>query len=131
MTTSHVSPIPMACNLEALTADERAQRAALAYRLRVSTQEVVETETGYTLRLPAEPSACQEAFALALLERRCCPFLRLEIILEPGCGPVWLSLGGGPGVKAFLAASGLVREPGAEAQKHAVHAQQSAFCTET
>ena len=115
MMTSHVAPIPIACNLNALTADERARRAALAHRLRVATQAVIETETGYTLRLPEEPSAYHEALELALLERRCCPFLRLEIILEPGRGPVWLTLGGSPGVKAFLAASGLVRGMGAEA----------------
>jgi hypothetical protein len=115
MMTSNVSPISIACNLNALTADERARRATLAHRLRVATQEVVETETGYTLRLPEESSAYQEAFELVLLERRCCPFLRLEITLEPGRGPVWLTLGGSPEVKAFLAASGLVSGTGAEA----------------
>ena len=115
MTTSSVSPIPIACNLDALTADECVRRAALAHRLRVTTQEVVETEMGYTIRLPDELSAYHEAFELALLERRCCPFLRLEMTLEPGSGPVWLTLEGRPGVKAFLTTSGLVSGKGTEA----------------
>ncbi len=48
--------------------------------------------------------ACDDWF---LLERRCCPFLRLELRFEPSVGPVWLRFGGGPSVKEFLAAAGL------------------------
>ncbi len=115
MATSNVSPVPIACNLEALTAEERVRRATLASRLRAHTQEVIETDSGYAFRLPEEPTAYHEAFELALLERRCCPFLRLELTLEPGHGPVWLTLGGVPEVKAFLAASGLIERKSAEA----------------
>ena len=108
MATSNLSPVSIACNLGALTAEEQGRRATLASRLRTCTQKVIETDTGYALRLPEEPAAYREAFELALLERRCCPFLRLELTLESGHGPVWLTLGGAPGVKAFLAVSSLI-----------------------
>ena len=106
MTTS----MPIACNLNALNTEERARRALLAARLRTQAQEVRETETGYAIRLPEQPSAHQDAFELALLERRCCPFFRLELTFEPGPGAVWFALGGSPDVKAFLAASGLMSD---------------------
>jgi hypothetical protein len=35
------------------------------------------------------------------LERRCCPFLRFVVEIEPDHGPTWLRLTGGPGVKDF------------------------------
>ena len=104
MTTS----LPIACNLDALDADERARRALLAQRVRAHAREVKETETGYAIRLPGEADAHRDAFELALLERRCCPFLRVELTFEPGPGAVWLTLGEGPAVKAFLTASGLM-----------------------
>jgi len=108
MSTSNVSTLPIACNLDALNGEERLLRSTLANRLRTHTQEVIETETGYAVHLSEDVSAYRDAFELALLEHRCCPFLRIELALEPGHGPVWFTLGGGPGVKAFLAASSLV-----------------------
>jgi hypothetical protein len=54
-----------------------------------------------------EAHLVQDALDWILLERRCCPFLRLELNFEPSLGPVWLRLGGGAGVKEFLAAAGL------------------------
>lgn len=100
--------IPIACNLNALDADERARRALLAERLRARTHAVRDTATGYALQLPEEPAAAYDALELALLERRCCPFLQMDLTFDAGHGPVWFTLGGGPGVKAFLAASSLV-----------------------
>jgi hypothetical protein len=106
----------MACDLGALTADERARRVILQGRVASRFGAVRETADGYAARLDADPRLAQEALEWILLERRCCPFLRLELDFEPGAGPVWLRFGGGPGVKAFLAASGLAassiaREP--------------------
>jgi hypothetical protein len=38
-------------------------------------------------------------------ERKCCPFFKFEIELEPESGPVWLSLTGRAGVKEFILAA--------------------------
>ena len=37
-------------------------------------------------------------------ERQCCPFLRFQLTVEAGCGPVVLDLTGPPGSQEFLAA---------------------------
>jgi hypothetical protein len=37
-------------------------------------------------------------------ERRCCPFLRFEIVIMPGGGPLWLEMTGPEGTRQFLAA---------------------------
>jgi hypothetical protein len=97
----------LACDLDALTRDERARRSVLASRVTGRFREVRETEDGYAARLDPAPELLHDALDWALLERRCCPFLRLELRFEPALGAVWLRLDGGPGVKEFLAAAGL------------------------
>jgi hypothetical protein len=41
--------------------------------------------------------------AVIQLERRCCPFLRFTLTVEPGEAVMELALTGGPGVRDFLA----------------------------
>jgi hypothetical protein len=103
----------IACNLEALTREERGRREELAARVRSLASEIAELEDGYGLRLPPDASVAHEAMEWILLESRCCPFLRLEVSLEPERGPLWVRLGGSPEIKDFLAAAGL----GVQAQR--------------
>jgi len=35
-------------------------------------------------------------------ERRCCPFLRFQVVAEAGNGPVWLEVTGPVGTRQFL-----------------------------
>jgi len=97
----------IACNLNALSRDEQMRRAELAARLSSAFQEIREITDGYAARLDFEPSVCAQALEWLLLERRCCPFLRLEVRLDAQDGPLWLHFGGAPGVKQFLAAAGI------------------------
>jgi hypothetical protein len=97
----------LACDLGALSREDQARRSALASRVSSRFREVQETSDGYAARLDADPTLVQDALDWLLLERRCCPFLRLELRFEPSVGPVWLRFGGGQGVKEFLAAAGL------------------------
>ena len=97
-----------ACDLGALSAEERARRAALASRVTSRFREVRDLPDGYAARLDADPPILQDALDWVLLERRCCPFLRLDLCFEPADGPVWLQLRGNPGVKEFLSAAGLI-----------------------
>ena len=62
---------------------------------------------GYAGCLDPDSATLRDALDWLLLERRCCPFLQLELSFEPSDGPVWLRFRGGPGVKEFLAAAGL------------------------
>ena len=102
---SDIQPV-LACDLGALSADERTLRSAVAARVSARFREVRETSDGYSARVDADPPLIEDALDWLLLERRCCPFLRLELSLEPSAGPVWLRFGGGPGVKKFLGAAG-------------------------
>ncbi len=105
------TPPAFACDLGALTGDERAWRSTLASRISAEFREVREISDGYAGRLDPDPATVRDALDWLLLERRCCPFLRLELSFEPSNGPVWFQFGGGPGVKEFLATVGLKASP--------------------
>ena len=107
---SDTQPV-LACDLGALSGEERTRRSTVAARVSARFREVRETSDGYAARLDADPPLVQDALNWLLLERRCCPFLRLELRFEPSVGPVWLRFGGGPGVKEFLRAAGLKASP--------------------
>jgi len=104
---SDTQPV-IACNLGALSEEEKTRRSAMAARVSARFQEIRETPDGYAARLDGDPQLLQDALAWFLLERRCCPFLQLELGFEPSEGPVWLRFSGGPGVKEFLGAAGFI-----------------------
>jgi hypothetical protein len=99
----------IACDLGALSEEERTRRSAAAASVSARFREVRETPDGYTARFDPDAQLVQDAFDWVLLERRCCPFLRFELRLEPSAGPVWLHFSGGPGVKEFLGAAGFIK----------------------
>lgn len=96
--------MPLACNLNAIPASERAGHGALAGRLFSAVLETQELAEGYAFRLPAESTVLKQAAEFIANERLCCPFFRFELVVEPGGGPFWLRLTGAEGVKAFVAA---------------------------
>ncbi len=104
---SSVEPV-IACNLDALTPSERAWRSELAVNIQAHTAALEEFASGYRIQLPNDPALCEQALELILLERRCCPFLSLELAFEPGEGHVYLQMGGSPAVKQFLRKSGVL-----------------------
>jgi len=97
----------LACNLDALSREERARRTTVADRVSHRFLEIRQTPDGFAARVDTDAQLMQDALEWILLERRCCPFLRLELVFESSNGPVWLGFGGGPGVKEFLGAAGL------------------------
>jgi hypothetical protein len=97
----------LACDLGALSGEERARRSTLASRVAARFLEIQELPDGYAARLDPDLTVVEGALGWLLLERRCCPFLRLELCFEPSAGPVWFRFLGGPGVKEFLTAAGL------------------------
>ena len=104
---SDASPA-IACNLDALSPSERARRTELARMIQKSSISLEETDSGYRVQLPDDSEICERALQLILLERRCCPFLSLELAFEPGDGAVALAIGGAPGVKQFLSERGIL-----------------------
>ena len=89
-----------ACDLRALTTEERAQHATLAGGLFAAILERKELSNGYALRLP--PERWLDAARWAELERKCCPFFSFELNAGADRGPLWLTITGRSGAKAFM-----------------------------
>lgn len=93
-----------ACNLRALTPDQRVAHNALTQQLRESVLERREISSGFELRVDPQRISIVGLATWVDAERRCCPFLGLAIEKEPNDGALWLRLTGRAGVKAFLLA---------------------------
>ena len=89
-----------ACDMTAMSKDERAQHAALARELFAAVQEQKELTSGYAFRLPAE--RWLDAARWAELERKCCPFFAFKLNAAADRGPLWLEITGRTGAKAFM-----------------------------
>jgi hypothetical protein len=96
-----VSAKGFACDLTAFTPAERTVHATLTKSL-LEVSQRRELRDGLALRLPAERWA--DAAQWVAGERRCCPFLRFELVSEAGAVVVELRVTGARGVKAFLEA---------------------------
>jgi len=99
---SRVDP-PITCDLNALTPEERDRRKIV---LGAVAQAVIgrnELANGFELSFDAARLDLPGLGEWIALERRCCPFLRFQLDIEPA-GKTVLALTGGPGVKEFLRA---------------------------
>ena len=58
------------------------------------------------LRFSFAPSSAFLRAAIRTIdaERHCCPFLEFQLTVEPGNGPIWLTMSGPAGTREFLAA---------------------------
>ena len=96
-------PVPLACVPGAIPAAERPAHLALARRLfTVQAEERGDLPDGLAFRFAADALDAVARFVAG--ERRCCPFLRFEITVEPADGPVRLRMTGPPGTRALLEA---------------------------
>ncbi len=96
-----VAPPVFACDLTALTWEQRAQHhRATTYLLTEAVQEIQALPQGYAFRFAADTYATVAEFVA--LERLCCPFVTFAIEVQPDRGPIWLRLTGPEGAKEFL-----------------------------
>jgi hypothetical protein len=93
---------PIACDLTALNAEQRARHKIVMQQLHASSQEVQELFDGYAFRFSNETSTILTAAEFVTLERLCCPFLNFVLEVECEGGPVWLRVTGREGVKHFV-----------------------------
>jgi hypothetical protein len=91
---------PVACSLT--TPELAARRSELAAVVRARAAEVRPLADGCAFRYEADGAPLAELARLVDLERRCCPFLRFRLTVEPGGGPVWLELTGPAGTREML-----------------------------
>ncbi|MGH7334091.1 MAG: hypothetical protein ACREKS_15375 [Candidatus Rokuibacteriota bacterium] len=96
-----MTELPAACTLSERELAER--RAGVLTDLRRHRQEARWSSDGVALRFPPGPSTIACLTEFIRLESQCCPFLRFQLTVEPGGGPVWLELSGPAGTGDFLA----------------------------
>ena len=102
MAAAASGPSPIACNLKALTGEERAQLASLSEKLRTAAASRRQLADGLSFRIDTSAMTLVELARWVDAERRCCPFLDFRITLEREGAGLQLALTGRPGVKEFL-----------------------------
>ena len=103
------------CNLSALSETQRKRRALLAEWLQVGTVDVNELPDGYAFHLDRVSLAAQHVEEFIALEQLCCPFLQINVRRDPGRGGPVVEVGGGEGIKAFVASQFGIRGAGGQA----------------
>ncbi len=91
----------------ALTTPElRAREQALQREVFAGLLAVRELADGYTLQFPGDAAWLDTLAEFIRFERECCPFFTFDLHLHcaPEHGPLWLSVRGPDGAKAFVAA---------------------------
>jgi mercuric ion transport protein len=104
MSTNTTGPcVDVVCVPDAIPLGERVAHFALGRRLFAKlAEERIDLPSGIALRLTGD-SFPQVARFIAN-ERKCCPFLHIEVEIAPGAGPMWLRLTGPPGTRELIEA---------------------------
>jgi hypothetical protein len=94
--------VVIACNPNAIPADQGEQHEAAVRVLFAAVQSVKALPDGYAFRLPTTSAMVLGAAEFIANERLCCPFFNFALEAEPNAGPIWLRLTGGEGVKELI-----------------------------
>jgi hypothetical protein len=100
-TSAAAPPVAVACSLG--SEEMRRRREAVLSPIAAAVVEMRALEDGCALGFAPEQPGLAQLAELIDLERRCCPFLRFELTVEPAGGRVWLALTGPSGTREFLA----------------------------
>jgi hypothetical protein len=92
----------LACNMRALTPEQRARHGAVTKRLLEHAQRK-DLPDGYVFTLDRAHISVAELAEWVADESRCCPAVDFHVELQ-AFGPLTLRMDGGPDVKAFIAA---------------------------
>ena len=92
--------LPLACTLT--PADLRARRGEVLPGLAARALQREDLESGFRWRFQATPETIQAVAAMVAAEHQCCAFLRFEVVVEPGDGPLWLRVTGPAGTRELL-----------------------------
>ncbi len=95
-------PLPIACSLTALSAQERHREGELLELHLASIRERKERADGYSYRYPEDPALFAQMAELVSLEHRCCPFLDFRLEWAGAESTPWLHITGGARVKPFV-----------------------------
>ena len=98
--------IPIACTLSADSLQTRKENELL--QLFQKALQIESVENGYSFQFPGDKVMAQQLFAFIQVERECCAFFQFNMEFEPQNGPIWLTLTGAEGVKAFIESQGIL-----------------------
>ena len=95
--------IPLACNMDVFTPEQREAHVRTTTELIQGIQRVREVENGYEIQFPNEAKLISRIAEFIANERLCCPFLEFNLKVVSN-HPVSLSLTGPLGTQEFLRA---------------------------
>jgi hypothetical protein len=93
---------PIACNLKALTSQQRKHLGELGEHVIAAITESRELNDGYAFRVDPSRATVVDVAQWLELWRLCCPFYEFQIELRAADASLWLSLKGRPGVKEYI-----------------------------
>jgi len=93
---------PLACNIKAISAEQRPRYTALVKQLRATVQSRKDLPNGYAYELDTKHITLPEIAEWITMERLCCPFLAFQLDVHQN-GGTRLSMTGPNGTKAVLA----------------------------
>lgn len=91
-----------ACEMTALSSEERESHSRTTRTLFSALLGVQEQPDGFSFRFPAEAGLLGSAASFIALERLCCPFFGFALELDSGAATFRLRIAGSPGVKPFI-----------------------------
>lgn len=96
--------VPFACDMSALSSQQRSRYQELRELLRSALSAIRELSDGYEFEFVPDPANYHALAEFTLLEHACCPFFDVSICLESEGGKLWWRLTGKDGVKPFIRA---------------------------
>ena len=93
---------PIACNLKALTAQQRKQLDQIGERVISAITSSRELNDGYAFRVDPAKASLMDVTRWLDLWRRCCPFYEFRIDFHAADATVWLSVEGCPGAREYI-----------------------------
>jgi hypothetical protein len=94
--------IPVACNLGALSTEQRAREQSLLAEFKSLQRGMQPIDAGYRFEIPGEPGTLARVGELLGLERLCCPFLSFRVAVGAALAPVVLEVTGDAAAQAFI-----------------------------
>jgi hypothetical protein len=98
------SPAPFACDMTALSGEQRTRHRELAALLQASLVAVRELPDGYDFEFLWSPATYEALAEITPLEHACCPFFDISIRIESGSSKLCWRLSGREGIKGFIRA---------------------------
>ena len=93
---------PIACNMRALTSEQRKQLEKLGEHVISAITTSRELSDGYAFRVDPAKASLMDVAEWLDLWRRCCPFYEFQIDFHAADANIWLSVTGRPGVKEYI-----------------------------